>query len=681
MLDKNPFQIDDFKGINRGSTNSSFGNEYQDQVPFDEALQAENIVFLKEGGFQTRPPFRTKLQLYTDNFDPATGASDPGIPIQVWKIARLGNTYYDNRWLYVTRDDNDNLLRIYDSANIVAGDNTPIKKITGAKFISALNIYGRIYISPLVDFGSPLTGSDGVIWLYDGTTFRKAGGTGPTAGTLTITGTAVAGANVTPGLHIGAIAFETDSGFITPPGPATRIQVTITAGGGRAARFANIDLGPTGTVARHLLLTKTIPTYDGIQNNWELFFALRIPNNTATTGDVVLPDTGLIESADYLLDEYSSLPACNSISKFNTHIMYNGINTDTRVINVSKGNDPETVDQTEDYIQNFDSIPVDFLNSRELRGTCYLFKENSTFSTREEDAPPNTWRVDLVDSGIGISPMGVADVMANHGGLVLDNLIVGGLTGIYIFSGTYSHLPLSIKLQGIIDSYSRAALKYLRMAVDPTRRRLYLLIGDPFGGGNLDLWVGDYYRGLDPNNIRWAKWTIFIPGEAASKGFVSIIVDPSNNATTKPNIALVAQGSNKLLEPREDLIPGWDNEDPPGNKAVEISWIYQTGFTANLAGYLYTFTNLLIRAALKLYDDTIDNKIIKIFINSMDDPVNITGIPANTQSIEATPKKDYNILTGDYVAEKASVTITGKNAVFINKLILWVSEKAKTRPR
>ena len=684
MLDKNPFIIDDFGGINRGSENHGFGIEYQDQIPFTDAIDCSNIAFLKEGGIQTRPPLRVKIDLWTDAFDPVTGASDPGGIRQYWKIARLGSTYYDNRWLYVTRDDSANILRVYDSANIVVidEDNTPIAKIVGAKYASVINIYGRIYLSPLTDFGTPLTGSAGVIYTYDGTTWRQAGGTAPTGGTLTITDTAVGGANVTPGLHIGAIAFETASGFITPAGPATRIQVTIAATGGRAARFANVDTGPAGTVARHLLLTKSIPTYDGIQDNWELFFALRIPNNTATTGDVVLPDTGLVDSADYLLSEFASIPACAMITKYNTHLMYNGANTDSRVIYVSKGNDPETVDQTEDYIQNFDGIPVDIYIGKELRGAYYFFKANSTYVVREDvNSPPNAWEVNLVDSGLGASPMGIAEVMANPGGLVLDNIIVAGESGIYVFSGAFSHLPISYKIQGLFDNATKAQLKYIRMVVDPTKRRLYFLFGD---FTNLFvLWYGDYYRGLDPQNMRWTTWAFAWSGEAGSTKVFSMSVDPNNgSATNKPNVNWVPATVVYMVEPREDLVPNWDKFDPPAVGSQEISWYYETGYTSNPLGILYTFSAMILRIALKLFDDgsaLLGTRTVNLTVTPFDTTTSATA--TNTVSPEEAPAKMYQPLAGDIVNEKVRVKVAGKGAMFMTKLALMVAEKAQMRPR
>jgi hypothetical protein len=672
MLDKDPFIINNFKGINLGSANSLFPSYSQDSVDFSHALDALNIVFLKEGGIQTRPPFREKSQLISDNLNIDI------VIMQHWKIANLGGTYYDNRWLFLTYSPGANEGKIYDTAHT----GVPQITLTGMKFASVINVYGRLYISPLSEVGTPLAGE--YIWTYDGTTARHVGGTAPVEATLTITDVAVGGANVTPGLHIGAVAFETNTGFITPAGPATRIQVTIAAGGGRAARFTNVDTGPAGTVARHLLLTKTINNYDGIQDNWELFFALKIPDNVATTGDVIVPDTGLVNSADYLLSEFASIPSCAAISLYGTHLMYNGSRTDQTVIYVSKGNDPETVDQTEDYIQKKDGIPQEFLNSRELRGLCYLFKETSTYVTREDpSSPPNAWAIDLVDSGIGISPLAIGEILSNPGGLVLDNLIVGGMYGLYVFSGTYSRIPFSYNIQAKFNGMTRTELKYTRMAVDPVRRRIYLLIGNPLVLS--ELWMADYFNGLDNENVKWCRWTAYdTAGEVPVRTdlpITSVLVDPNNNSTNKPNVSIAARylavTFGYAFQPDETVATGTDNLDAG---TWEIPYIYETGFTSSPLGYQYGFAFLGLRIALA-YDHGISQPQTDVLIEILGFDSTDVLDSVILKGVSQTPKQYYTRPLAGISAEMIRVRISGYNTMFISNLILFVNEKAKVRPR
>ena len=656
MIDKNPFSIIQFKGANLGSYDPAFPLESQECVGFDDALNVVNIAFKKEGAIRTRPAIVLK-HAFTLN------VADGGRVVQHWKIARLGTTYHDNRWLYLSWDGVTG--RFYDS-------NTPgtiIKAITGCAAAGVINIYGRLYITPLADFGSPLTGADGVIWLYDGTTFRKAGGTAPAGATLAVTDTAVVGANVTPGLHLCAIAFETDSGFITAPGPPTWIQVTITAGGGRAARFTNVDIGSAGTVKRHLLISKAIGTYDGIQTNWELFFGNSINDNVTTTGDVILPDTGLVRSADYLLDEFTQIPACNSISVYASHLMYNGPGSDTRLVYVSKAADPESIDQTEDYIQLFDGIPADIYNGVELRGLYYIFKETCTYVVREDTSlPPNEWKPDLVDSGIGISPYGIGYVMANPGNLVLDNIIVGGMYGLFIFTGAYGHIPLSWKIQALFENKTRTQVKYLRIHIDPNRKRIYFLIGQPPLSGAVELWVGDYTLGLDPESVKWAQWVPIGNQEGPyNETVTSIFVDPNNNATKKPALTMVSGfNSSSLCELNEDDTTGIDTFD--GSEPIPYN--YETGFTPNPNGSIYDGTRIQVRAQVD------PNSSMNIDSAQFD---STTFTPLVPVTPVLAPGTIFSIPFDKY-SEYMRLRFSGLGLMRLAVAHYWSSERGKSRP-
>lgn len=56
MLDKNPFIIDEFKGLHLGTADDIAPIECQDCIPFSYASQALNICFLKDGGIESRGP-------------------------------------------------------------------------------------------------------------------------------------------------------------------------------------------------------------------------------------------------------------------------------------------------------------------------------------------------------------------------------------------------------------------------------------------------------------------------------------------------------------------------------------------------------------------------------------------------------------------------------------------------
>ena len=554
MLNKNPFQITEFKGLNYGSVDPHFLTRHTDQINFSNAVEGTNLTFTKEGGIRTRPGVKIRANLDL-TLDGSGSMVLDVIPMQHWRINRLLTTDYTNRWLVLEWDETAGTLYDLDGDTSTA---IPILTLNGMKYASIINIFGRLYISPLSDFGVPLAAES--IYLYDGTGTpdpytRKAGGTKPTAGALTVSEETNAVAFVTAGLHLCAIAYETDSGFITRPND-TWLQVTITADSGKSIKFDDIDIGPDGTVARHLLVTKTIQNYDNVQENWELFFGLRIPDNTTTTGEILLPDTGLVESADYLLDIYEELPSCSTISVLAGRLMYNGIRTDKRVILVSQVADPETISQLEDYIQIYDSIPADITTGKELRGQYYMFKESSTYVTNDNGGAPNTWKIELIDSGMGAAPFGIAEVMANPGGLVLDNLLIANLSGIYAFAGTFIPVPLGRNLHAVFtQDIPRDESKYTRLSIDPVNRICYLLVGKPIEKipddptnitGGCFLYIGDYYNGIDVESIKWMGWDPRItmamsPLNPAVSGFLYL-----NDDATETTVS-ITQGGHPII--------------------------------------------------------------------------------------------------------------------------------------
>jgi hypothetical protein len=588
-------------------------------------------------------------------------------PTQHWQITKLGSTSYTNRWIILDWDGTDG--KFYDSD----GAGTPFLTITGCKYADVINTYGRVYISPLTDIGTPLDdASNGFIWLYDGTTARLSGGiaadltTGPTA----VVDTILPGYG-TPGQHLFAVLFETDTGFLTPP-PDPSTWINFTTAGSVLVQMNDIPLGPTECVARIIIATRTIVTYDGIPENWEMFQAYRIPDNTTTFQAWDLIDSGLVDSVDYLLDIYDRIPACNRISVYGSRLMYNGPHTDPSLVIVSRPSDPETSSKGEDYLQKPDGSPEDIYVGRELRDVYYIFKENSTWATRENpDQAVNAWPIELIDSGIGCSPFGIGEVMANTGSLILDNFLVVGLTGAYIFSGTYSKEPISRNIQPAFTcrTYtSRSKTKYLRLVIDPVRRLFFILlplINDDPALNTAVLYVGNYFNGLSPDTIKWATW------DEGVTIINSIQVYPSPEQLYFPCLTIVYPQATGV---HYELLQGNSNAIPAP------SWSYVTGYNTNPEGALYTFATVRVRAlGIPLSGDEppATPAVLNIGYGALD---SLSIVTTEQLTIVAKPGKFYTSLL-NVVGEKIRISLSGNFYFMISKLVLFVSERAKDRQR
>ena len=586
-------------------------------------------------------------------------------PTGHWQVTRLGTTVYTNRWIVLDWDGTDG--KFYDTD----GAGTPFLTITGCKYADVINVNNKIYISPLEDITIPLDdASNGFIWIYDGTTARLAGGVAPdlTAGPTTVIDTIIPGFG-TPGQHLFAVIFETDTGFLTPP-PDPSTWINFTTLGSVFVQMDNIPVGPTETVARIIIATRTIVAYDGIPENWEMFQAYRIPDNTTTSQAWDLIDSGLVDSVDYLLDIYDRIPACNRISTYGARMMYNGPHTDSSLVIVSRPSDPETSSQAEDYLQKPDGSPEDIYVGRELRDVYYIFKENSTGATRENpDLPPNAWPIELIDSGIGCSPFGIGEVMANTGSLLLDNFLVVGLTGAYIFSGTYSKEPVSRNIQPAFTDktyITRSNVKYFRLVIDPVRRLFFILLpliaNDP-DENTYKLYVGNYFNGLSPDTVKWATWE-------ETPGINSIQVYSSADQTYFPCLTITyPDGTGVYYELLQGSILG----------IPAPAWSYVSGYNSNPDGSLYTFATVRIRALGIPYGE--EPPLTPATLNIGYGDLDSSSIVTTEQlTIVAKPGKYYTSLL-NRVGEKIRISLSGSFYFMISKLVLFVSERAKDRQR
>ena len=134
---------------------------------------------------------------------------------------------------------------LYDSTNLA----TPILTIAAMTDFSMEVFFDRAYITP----HNGLTGLPGEwVYYYTGSgQAKKAGGPAvPPAPGMTATETTAG--NFDRGIHLFAVGFETATGFVTQFGAFAAIVYEDK--GGKKVQLSNIPIGPTGTVARVLLV-------------------------------------------------------------------------------------------------------------------------------------------------------------------------------------------------------------------------------------------------------------------------------------------------------------------------------------------------------------------------------------------------------------------------------------------
>ena len=487
MRDHAPVEINQFNGLwSRGRFEA---------VPPDHCSDLHNVKFTQDG-LDVRDGF-TRSLLVND-------------------IRRM--------WVFKIYGAADRVLildgsgQLWDSTNLV----TPILTIATMTDFAAVGFGGRAYISPH-------NGTVGLpsehVYVYSGSgTAILAGGAAPT-GTLVAAQSASSG-HVEAGTHIFAVAFETNTGFITAPGPA--LFATVVVNGARKVDLSGIPTGPANTSARWIIATKFIETYDGNQNGYEFFFVPngRIANNTATTLSVDFFDIDLLSSADYLFDLFDNIPAMLWLGIFHGRMIGGGENGGPSIVRISQPGQPEAFNEVTGLLTidpaNTSSAIV---AGQELRDNLYLFKKTRTYTTADNGSEPVNWQVITLDEGTGTDVHGIA-VVTDSGGINIDKMFIADRSGFMLFTGVYYRPELSWKILDIWKRINQTYFQTIDIAHDPVLQRVYLAVPLDAATSPSHILVMDYAnydasQGTMPSAVRWSIWTM------TSKPPTAVIVQTS----------------------------------------------------------------------------------------------------------------------------------------------------------
>jgi len=382
--------------------------------------------------------------------------------------------------------------------------------ITNPLFLdfSVVNINNRAYIT----FHDRVTGVGPGVYVYQGDgTIRLAAGAAPSAFILNVA-TSVNSGVIEVGTHLFAVAFETDSGFVTQPGP--EIFTVYEAPGGFKANVSNIPIGPAGTVARWILATQTIPDYDGNQLGAELFFLQRIPDNVTTLAEVDFFDADLYVSADYLFDLLPTIPAGTFLLTYQDHLVVGGFANPAHSVLISKHRDYESFDST---ISRLIVDPSDaqsgVTNGIEFRNSLILTKGNRSYISQKTDDAPANWAVDSLDKSVGTQCFGISSFLDAKGANT-DRFWLADTGGIFIFeSGVFKRNEFTYNIVDTWKRVTKTAFNKVQLAQDSETEILYAAV--PLDGATevTHLLVGYYsnavssYALIDPRKVRWSIFT------------------------------------------------------------------------------------------------------------------------------------------------------------------------------
>jgi len=502
-----------FSGVEKGMP-TTFGASANVHVP----LRQEVFRGLYSRGIQDTAPDGFFTDCLNNKYSTGGVATRDGVALMFDTSGHKVNRFYRYRKAsetprFIYLDDAGNFR---DSLFV-----SPIWTDASVHDFSMANYNNKVYITP----HDKITGVSGKkVLVYDGGgTAREAAGNPPTGFTLTIAASASSG-NVEAGYHFFAVAFITDSGFVTAPGP--EVYPSFNAPGGRTVDISNIPIGGSSVVARVILATKAIPPslFSSNQLNYELFFVPSangglLSNNTSTSTSVSFFDNELLESADYLIDNLSSIPAGVGIGVYSGRLIIWGELANPYTVRLSTPGQPENFSDVSGFV-NID--PVDsgsgIRTCFEQRKNLIIATPNKFKATTDNGSDPNTWaNPEDVDSSMGTECFGIATVIGNKASSS-DRIFIATHSGLVSFEGYIKKPELTYNIEDEWARINKAAFNTVQVVDNPTQHQVFISVPLDNATQPSHLFFGDYteaftpYGTLDPSNIKWSIWEFFEGG-------------------------------------------------------------------------------------------------------------------------------------------------------------------------
>lgn len=304
------------------------------------------------------------------------------------------------------------------------------------------------------------------------------------------------------GLHIIGVVYETDTGYLTAPGPEI-LAVQTFVNEKKKILIGNIPVSPDSFVTkRHLVASKAILDYNGDDDGFQLFFIPdgTLNDNVTTSLEVSFFDIDLEDDASHLIDNFASIPAGVTLTAYKGRMVLTTTYDNPSVAYLSADGEPEAIDQVDGLvIMPLDGNPM--TNAFEFREVFYTTKKTRTTAWNDNGDVPSTWKPIIVDQGIGCSVHGVAQVL-DSGGVNIDYILITDYSGIMIFDGAYSQPAgeLTWKIADLWRSISRNDYGNIQIVNDSLSRKLYITLPDK------KMLYGQYQNGLTFKAIKWTPW-------------------------------------------------------------------------------------------------------------------------------------------------------------------------------
>ena len=343
---------------------------------------------------------------------------------------------------------------------------------------------------------------------------------------------------VNAGTYLIAVAFETTSGFITPPGPkigGVFTPTTYTSPGTVKINLSVIPIGPAGTAKRRILITQA-----GLSEYFFLGSAFGgiINDNVTTTAVLNFDDTtDLVESADFLFDLLETIPAPLGLAEYSGRLCIFGNRAEPSFVRASRVGEGEAFDSIDSivFVNKDDGFSI--RNATVIRDVLYSFKNLGIYSIRDTGNEPSTWIVSPIDKSINVSIHGIGEFFDLSGiTMARDWTLLADRSGILLFDGIARKPPITTKIDDIWQTLNFTKFHKLVVAIDEQNHKIYCAIPTGSATENNKLIMGDY--NLCPGNfpeaskIKWSLWEFKPGGTTKSPSDIGLFGVPPDTVPT-----------------------------------------------------------------------------------------------------------------------------------------------------
>ena len=471
--------------------------------------------------------------------------------------------------------------------------------VAGCTDFSAIKMYGRIYIAPH-------TGEYGVsaqtlrVFIPHTTTvasdeFRNAAGLAPTAAGAIGAANGAAGV-VNAGTYKIAVAYITTSGFVTKPGPEVASVFTATtyvSPGSVKIDLTSIPTGPSGTSSRQIIITKAgleeyyfLPTaYGGV-----------IADNTTTTATLNFDDTtDLVDSADYLFDLLTTIPAPLVLQEYNSKLVTGGEAAIPSILRVSRNGEPEAFDSVNGIVTVNKDDGFTIRNLNVMRDVLYAWKNLGLYSIRDNGDDPSTWGVNTIDQSVNVGVHGISQFFDMSGvRMARDWTLIADKSGILLFDGILRKPPITENIDDLWQSINYSYYHNIVLVVDEHRHKIYCVFPDTTSTVPNKFIMGDYGEcpGNVPeaNTIKWSIWSFKPAGTSLNMGSIGMfsIPNPSvGSAETVPVLKMASTAGTKVWS--------LDTTVTMDQVTGDIESYFETGLLYFDSGMVHFFTAVRMR--------------------------------------------------------------------------------------